>query len=119
MLFSKKTSGPEVDLEHLPRHIAIIMDGNGRWARKRRLPRSAGHAAGAETLRRVASHIQRLGIPYLTVYAFSTENWKRSEDEVEAIMELLERYLREAIADMDKNRVHWSPLRRAPQGRET
>ena len=104
MLFSKKTPGPEVDPEHLPRHIAIIMDGNGRWARKRRLPRSAGHAAGAETLRRVAGHIQRLGIPYLTVYAFSTENWKRSSEEVEAIMGLLRTYLQEVLRDMEKNR---------------
>ena len=90
-----------------PRHIAIIMDGNGRWAQKRGLPRTAGHAAGSETFRRIATYCKNIGVEYLTVYAFSTENWKRSEEEVDAIMELLERYLREAIADMDKNRVRF------------
>ena len=91
----------------LPEHIAIIMDGNGRWAKKRGLPRSAGHAAGAETFRNIANYAKSIGLKYLTVYAFSTENWKRSEEEVSAIMELLERYLREAIADMDRNRVRF------------
>ena len=71
----------------LPRHVAIIMDGNGRWAKKRALPRSAGHAAGAETFRRVATYCKNIGIEYLTVYAFSTENWKRPADEVGTIME--------------------------------
>ena len=65
--------------EKLPRHIAIIMDGNGRWAKKRGLPRKAGHAVGAETFRRIATYCKNLGVQYLTVYAFSTENWKRSE----------------------------------------
>lgn len=91
----------------LPEHIAIIMDGNGRWAKKRGLPRSAGHAAGAEAFRTVANYAKSIGLKYLTVYAFSTENWKRSEQEVNAIMELLERYLRELIADMDKNQVRF------------
>lgn len=93
------------DMSRLPRHIAIIMDGNGRWAKRRGLPRSAGHAAGAETFRRTADYCRSLGIKYLTVYAFSTENWKRNEREVEAIMSLLRRYLEEALADMEKNRV--------------
>ena len=88
-----------------PRHIAIIMDGNGRWAKKRGLPRTAGHAAGAESFRRIANYCRTLGVKYLTVYAFSTENWKRSADEVAGIMRLLGRYLREALEDMDKNRV--------------
>ena len=88
-----------------PRHIAIIMDGNGRWAKKRGLPRTAGHAAGAESFRRIANYCRTLGVEYLTVYAFSTENWKRSADEVAGIMRLLGRYLREALEDMDKNRV--------------
>ena len=66
----------------LPRHIAIIMDGNGRWATKRGLPRTAGHKAGAETFRRIATYCKNIGVQYLTVYAFSTENWKRSADEV-------------------------------------
>jgi len=81
----------------MPQHIAIIMDGNGRWAKKRSLPRTAGHAAGAETFRRIATYCKDIGIQYLTVYAFSTENWKRPAEEVEAIMGLLEKYLYEAI----------------------
>lgn len=88
-----------------PEHIAIIMDGNGRWAKKRGLPRTAGHAAGAETFRRIANYCRTLGVRYLTVYAFSTENWKRSQDEVMGIMRLLRRYLEEALRDMEKNRV--------------
>ena len=108
MLFSKKPPAPEVDLEHLPQHIAIIMDGNGRWAKKRHLPRSAGHSAGSETLRRIATQVKKLGIPYLTLYAFSTENWKRAPEEVSAIMDLLRNYLREALRDMDKNQFQIS-----------
>ena len=90
-----------------PRHIAIIMDGNGRWARQRGLPRTAGHAAGAEAFRRIANYCRTLGVEYLTVYAFSTENWKRSADEVAGIMKLLRRYLEEALRDMEKNRVRF------------
>ena len=104
MLFRKKQ--PAL-LRPVPAHIAIIMDGNGRWAKKRGLPRQAGHMVGAEAFRTIANYAKSIGLKYLTVYAFSTENWKRSEEEVEAIMELLERYLREAIADMDKNRVRF------------
>ena len=88
-----------------PRHIAIIMDGNGRWAKQRGLPRTAGHAAGAEAFRRIANYCRTLGVEYLTVYAFSTENWKRSAEEVAGIMKLLRRYLEEALRDMEKNRV--------------
>lgn len=88
-----------------PQHIAIIMDGNGRWAKQRGLPRTAGHAAGAESFRRIANYCRTLGVRYLTVYAFSTENWKRSADEVAGIMRLLRRYLEEALLDMEKNRV--------------
>ena len=88
-----------------PRHIAIIMDGNGRWAKNRGLPRTAGHAAGAEAFRRIANYCRTLGVEYLTVYAFSTENWKRSQEEVAGIMKLLRRYLEEALLDMEKNRV--------------
>ena len=93
--------------ELMPRHIAIIMDGNGRWAKKRGLPRNAGHAAGAEAFRRIANYCRTLGVEYLTVYAFSTENWKRSEEEIGGIMKLLENYLREAIRDMEKNHVRF------------
>ena len=91
----------------VPRHIAIIMDGNGRWAKKRGLPRTAGHAAGAEAFRRIANYCRTLGVEYLTVYAFSTENWKRSEEEVGAIMKLLGKYLQEALLDMEKNHVRF------------
>jgi len=91
----------------MPRHIAIIMDGNGRWAKKRGLPRTAGHAAGAEAFRKIANYCRTLGVKYLTVYAFSTENWKRSEEEISGIMKLLGRYLEEALKDMEKNRVRF------------
>ena len=102
-LFKKKT----VEDRPLPTHIAIVMDGNGRWAKKRGLPRTAGHAAGAEAFRRIANYCKDIGLKYLTVYAFSTENWKRSETEVNTIMGLLEKYLRELIRDMDKNRTRF------------
>ncbi|MBE7001646.1 MAG: di-trans,poly-cis-decaprenylcistransferase [Ruminococcaceae bacterium] len=91
----------------VPRHIAIIMDGNGRWAKNRGLPRTAGHAAGAESFRRIANYCRTLGVEYLTVYAFSTENWKRSEEEISGIMRLLGAYLKEALRDMEKNRVRF------------
>jgi len=81
------------------------MDGNGRWAAKRALPRTAGHAAGAETFRRIATYCKDIGIEYLTVYAFSTENWKRPDDEIGKIMELLEKYLHEAILKMERDKV--------------
>lgn len=105
--FQKKSSPPppQADLQHLPRHIAIIMDGNGRWAKKRGLPRTAGHASGAETFRSIATYCKDIGLEYLTVYAFSTENWKRPADEVSAIMGLLKKYLLEAIAQMERDRV--------------
>ena len=95
------------DMEQLnpPQHIAIIMDGNGRWAKNKGLPRTAGHKAGGETFRRIANYCREIGVKYLTVYAFSTENWKRSEEEVGGIMRLLERYLTEALRDMEKNGV--------------
>ena len=91
----------------VPRHIAIIMDGNGRWAKKRGLPRTAGHAAGAESFRRIANYCRSIGVEYLTVYAFSTENWRRSEAEIDGIMKLLGNYLKEAIRDMEKNHVRF------------
>ena len=91
--------------DELPRHIAIIMDGNGRWAQKRALPRKAGHAAGAETFRRIATYCKEIGIEYFTVYAFSTENWKRPAEEVGTIMEILEKYLHEAMEKMERDKV--------------
>ena len=102
-LFQKSGKAEETGPAGLPRHIAIIMDGNGRWAKKRGMPRTAGHAAGAETFRRVATYCKDIGIEFLTVYAFSTENWKRPPEEVAAIMKLLDQYLREAIDTMEKD----------------
>lgn len=106
-LFFKKTTkqAEKVDFNNLPRHIAIILDGNGRWAQKRGLPRTAGHAAGAETFRTIATYCKEIGLEYLTVYAFSTENWKRPQAEVDTIMSLLEKYLFEAIERMEKDKV--------------
>ena len=101
----KKTTDQAGQAKSLPRHIAIIMDGNGRWATKRGLPRTAGHKAGAEAFRRIATYCKNIGVEYLTVYAFSTENWKRSADEVGAIMGLLKRYLLEAVDTMAKDHI--------------
>ena len=106
----------------VPRHIAIILDGNGRWAKKRGLPRTAGHMAGAETFRRIATYCKNIGVEYLTVYAFSTENWKRPEEEVCTIMKLLWRYLDEAIRTMEKDHIRMKVFgelaRLSPQLRE-
>jgi len=92
---------------NIPEHVAIIMDGNGRWAKKRLMPRNFGHKAGAKTVEQICEDAHDLGIKYLTVYAFSTENWKRSEEEVAGIMRLLGKYLQEALADMEKNKVRF------------
>lgn len=106
-LFDSKlaaTAG-QVDMSRLPRHIAIIMDGNGRWAKRRGLPRTAGHKVGAEVFRKIATYCKDLGVQYLTVYAFSTENWKRPAEEVSTIMGLLKKYLAEAIDSMEKDQI--------------
>lgn len=95
----KKTEKTRV----LPTHIAIIMDGNGRWAKKRSLPRTAGHVAGAKTFKNIARYCNKIGLKYLTVYAFSTENWKRPESEVKGIMNLLRDYLKDAENFKDEN----------------
>ena len=95
----------QVDMSRLPRHIAIIMDGNGRWAKKRGLPRTAGHKVGAEVFRKIATYCKDLGVEYLTVYAFSTENWKRPKDEVDTIMGLLKKYMLEAIDTMERDQI--------------
>lgn len=96
MIFGKKKIKKEIDYNNLPEHIGIIMDGNGRWAKKRGLPRSAGHSAGADTLKKIVTECNKMGIKYITVYAFSTENWKRPKDEVDFLMNLLLGYLRDA-----------------------
>ena len=101
----KKTPVPPVDKSVLPVHIGIIMDGNGRWAKKRGLPRQAGHAAGAQVFRKITKYCEKIGIQYLTVYAFSTENWSRPKDEVDAIMNLLREYLRESLKDFQSENI--------------
>lgn len=101
----KKREELVLDKDNMPRHIAIIMDGNGRWAKQRKLPRTMGHKAGVETIRRVIKETHILGIKYLTLYAFSTENWKRPKDEVSALMKLLVEYLRSELQELNKNGV--------------
>lgn len=95
----------QVAMDCLPRHIAIIMDGNGRWAQKRALPRSMGHRAGVEALRKIVKVCSNLGIQVLTVYAFSTENWNRPKDEVGILMKLLTDYLRKELDELHQNKV--------------
>ena len=99
-MFKKKHT---VDFNALPKHIGIIMDGNGRWAKNRGLPRTAGHSVGAKTFKTIARYCNKIGIEYLTVYAFSTENWKRPKDEVDTIMKLLKDYLVDAKNFKDEN----------------
>ena len=105
MAIFRTKKAEETGEARLPRHIAIILDGNGRWAKKRGLPRTAGHAAGAETFRRIATYCKDIGIEYLTVYAFSTENWKRPREEIDAIMNLLGKYLRESVETMERDHI--------------
>ena len=95
----------EIDKNNIPEHIAIIMDGNGRWAKEKNLPRTMGHRAGVESIRRVIKEAHILGIKYLTLYAFSTENWKRPKEEVGALMKLLVEYLRSEIDELNANEV--------------
>ena len=99
-LFKKKIAAENTVM---PQHIAIIMDGNGRWAKRRGMPRTAGHAAGASTFKAIARHANKIGVPFMTVYAFSTENWKRPPEEVENIMKLLKDYLKDAKNFKDEN----------------
>jgi undecaprenyl diphosphate synthase len=96
---------PDASPPRLPRHVAIIMDGNGRWAQARGLPRAAGHRQGADAVRRTLVAAGELGIPYLTLFGFSSENWKRPPDEVEALMGLLRHYLRSEIAELHRHGV--------------
>ena len=105
MLFQKKKKLPAPDRAQLPRHIAVVMDGNGRWAQKRGMPRTVGHSAGSETFQKDAEYLSDLGIEYFTVYAFSTENWKRPPEEVQEILRLLEKYLHKAIREMREKNI--------------
>ena len=107
-----KTNGTSGGAEQYapPRHIAIILDGNGRWAMRRGLPRTAGHAVGSENFRKIATYCKNIGVEYLTVYAFSTENWNRPADEVKTIMRLLKKYLNEAIDTMERDHIRMKVL---------
>lgn len=89
----------------VPQHIAIILDGNGRWAKKKGMPRNYGHAQGSKNVERICEDAYRLGVKYLTVYAFSTENWKRPQDEVNALMNLLRNYMKTCLKTAEKNRM--------------
>lgn len=95
----------ELDADNIPQHVAIIMDGNGRWAKAKNLPRTMGHKAGVESIRRVIKEADKLGVKYITLYAFSTENWKRPKDEVNALMKLLVQYLRSEVSELHRNKV--------------
>lgn len=97
----------DINIDNLiiPKHIAIILDGNGRWAKKRLLPRAMGHKAGCETLEKIVEDCARLGVSYLTVYGFSTENWKRSEEEVSALMNLFRLYMKKLMEVANNNNV--------------
>ncbi len=105
MAFFKKKKSSDLSELTLPEHIGIIMDGNGRWAKKRMLPRSAGHSAGSKVFRTIARYCSDIGIKYLTVYAFSTENWKRPADEVTSLMKLFKDYLEEALRDFKDDSI--------------
>ncbi len=104
-LFNRKKDPQKLDPLNIPQHVAIIMDGNGRWAKRRGLPREAGHAAGEEALRVAVRTAAELGVKHLSVYAFSTENWKRPEKEVKALMELLKMAVQKWMKDMVANDV--------------
>lgn len=95
----------EIDLSNIPKHVAVIMDGNGRWAKKKGLVKKAGHKAGADVLEKISDYADEVGVKFLTVYAFSTENWKRSDDEVKGIMDLLRKYLKEHIKTSEKRNM--------------
>jgi undecaprenyl diphosphate synthase len=99
-----------LDLERLPRHIAIIMDGNGRWAKLRGKPRISGHKAGAESVRAIIDTLARLEIEAVTLYAFSTENWKRPKNEVTGLMSMLKHYLRKELQEVRKHNIRFVPI---------
>jgi undecaprenyl diphosphate synthase len=101
-----------IDSSRLPRHIAVIMDGNGRWARRRKLPRVAGHRAGIEAVRETVEASARLGLEYLTLYAFSVENWKRPRSEVRTLMRLLKEYVRRELDNLHKHDIRFRPIGR-------
>lgn len=101
----KDTVSTDACTQLVPCNLGIIMDGNGRWAKRRGLPRQAGHVTGAQTFRKITKYCERRGVKFLTVYAFSTENWKRPQEEVDAIMDLLRQYLKESLADFAQENI--------------
>lgn len=101
----KRKKPVEAAPRKIPTNLGIIMDGNGRWAKKRGLPRTAGHVTGAQVFRKITKYCEKCGVKYLTVYAFSTENWRRPQDEVDSIMNLLRQYLRESLADFQNENI--------------
>ena len=106
MFGRKKQTRQSVTVDERLQHIAFIMDGNGRWAQRRGMPREFGHSHGGATFKKIARYCEKVGLKYMTVYAFSTENWKRPQKEVDAIMKILDQYLDECLADMEDN-VHF------------
>ena len=101
----RKTAVPDTEGLVLPKHVAIILDGNGRWARSKGMPRSYGHIIGCDNLEKMCNLIGDMGIPYLTVYAFSTENWKRSQEEVRVLMDLFRRYLKRLVKSAHRRQM--------------
>ncbi len=95
----------QIDMSNLPEHVAIIMDGNGRWAKKRHMPRNYGHQVGVKRVKEIVKVAHNLGIKHLTLYAFSTENWKRPQKEIEGLMKLLIYYIRNELNDINKNNI--------------
>jgi len=102
---NKEINLDDLDTKKLPKHIAIIMDGNGRWAKKRGLPRYFGHRAGVETVRRIVKFCAKINVPYLTLYAFSTENWRRPQEEVNVLMNLLVEYIEKEVEELSQEGV--------------
>ncbi len=105
MFSRKKKIAEDAPLPVIPEHIGIIMDGNGRWARKRLLPRSAGHRAGAQNFRVITRYCSKIGVKYLTLYVFSTENWSRPKSEVDALLKLFKEYMEEALTDFTEENI--------------
>ncbi len=107
MFWKKKEKKAEIRVDDRLRHIAFIMDGNGRWAKKRGMPREFGHTYGAATFKKIGRYCEKIGLRYMTVYAFSTENWKRPQVEVDAIMKLFDEYIEECFLEMEEDNVHF------------
>ena len=102
---SKKEEVIEIDMDNIPKHIAIIMDGNGRWAKAKKLPRTMGHRAGMKTIKTIVRECGNLGVKYITLYAFSTENWKRPSEEVGALMDLVVEFVEKELDELHENDI--------------